>query len=123
MNQNNSNTKIAITVDFKKYRIRIFKSTLIHLGMPKYIQFLVNPTKKFFAISPVEKANPKDQVHKIGPFTPSRDYEIYSYTLTNELYNVLLIDKSKSYRFMGEIIKNKNIALFSLNSAQPTNNI
>lgn len=119
MSSDIQHNRIAISVDFKKNRIRIHKKTLALLGMPKYIQFLVNPTKMIFAISPVERANPKDQIHKVTSVKTAKDYEIYSLSLINNLYAILNdINKNKTYRFVGEIQKDMQMALFSLNSAQ-----
>ena len=50
------NPAVTISVDLKKYRIRIYKSMLRLLGDPPYIQLLVNPDNKCVAIRAVEKA-------------------------------------------------------------------
>lgn len=120
MSSDIQHSHIAISIDFKKNRVRIHKKTLALLGMPKYIQFLVNPTKMIFAINSVERANPKDQIHKITTTKTAKDsYDIYSLSLINNLYAILKnINKSRTYRFMGEIQSDKQMALFSLNSAQ-----
>lgn len=39
-----------MTIDLKRSRFRIHKSTLNKMGNPQYVQFLVNPEEMFIAI-------------------------------------------------------------------------
>ena len=50
-----STIQADILIDVKKYRLRIYKSTLHELGDSMYIQLLVNPEKKHLVIVPVDK--------------------------------------------------------------------
>ena len=43
---------ILMTIDVRKGRLRIYKSTLHRLNDPKAIQLLVNPASKVIAIRP-----------------------------------------------------------------------
>ena len=54
-----------IVIDVKKYRLRIYKSTLHELGDPMNIQLLIDPTKMHFAIVPVEKKQSGDQTPEV----------------------------------------------------------
>jgi len=44
-----------MTLDIKRNRFRIHKSTLCKLGYPRYIQFLINPEEMFIAILGTDK--------------------------------------------------------------------
>ena len=39
-----------MTIDLRWSRFRVHKSTLNKMGMPQYVQFLVNPEEMFIAI-------------------------------------------------------------------------
>ena len=77
---NQTSTSTSISIDLKKYRIRIHKQTIHLLGDPKYIQLLVNPLTMAVAIRPVEKELSGDQSHKVNMSLMNSDnsYEIYS---------------------------------------------
>lgn len=57
---------IHISVDMKKYRIRVHKSTLHQLGDPPYIQLLINPSACVVAVKSVSRASSKDQTHRVS---------------------------------------------------------
>ena len=46
---------VTLSIDLKKYRIRVHKSTLHLLGDPRYIQLLINPSDQIVAIRSVER--------------------------------------------------------------------
>ena len=91
--------KIVITVDIKKNRIRIYKSTMRSMGSPKYVQLLVCPQKQTFAIRGVEKEDHQQQTIKImnNFLMPDIPCEIYSHTFIVKLKKELgkVIDWSK----------------------------
>ena len=51
----NNKVSAAISVDIKKSRIRIYRTTLTQLGLPKYIQLLVNPNDRMIAVRGLDK--------------------------------------------------------------------
>ena len=113
------NPAVTISVDLKKYRIRIYKSMLRLLGDPTYIQLLVNPDNKCVAIRGVEKAVPGDQSEKIKPqrLMADNSYELYSMSFVKKLISVVgNLEMNCSYRLTGNIVSSHNMAVFSMNT-------
>ena len=111
---NQTSTSTSISIDLKKYRIRIHKQTIHLLGDPKYIQLLVNPLTMAVAIRPVEKELSGDQSHKVNMSLMNSDnsYEIYSRSFITRLCEVIGgLKDNCSYRLSGEVISS---AVFSL---------
>ena len=107
----------TITIDMKKYRIRIFKTTLHLLGDPSYIQLLVNPTDGFVAIRSVERSLSKDQTHKVSKKMMDSDnsIEIYSRLFITKLLDVAgNIDTGSLYQMNRKVVPSENLAIFSL---------
>ena len=46
---------VILTIDPRKSRLRLYKTTLHALGDPKFIQFLISQKQRNFAIRAVEK--------------------------------------------------------------------
>lgn len=64
---------VLLTIDPRKSRIRLYKTTLHALGDPKFIQFLISQKQRNFAIRAVDKeftdAQPLKVNTKISPPT------------------------------------------------------
>ncbi len=119
MNDTTAYPITAITIDPKKNRIRVYKTTLNALGTPPYVQLLVNPTQKLVALLAVEKSNGANQTHKIdwNDSTLENSFEIYSKPLIKNIFKILDgLDDTFSYRITGKIIPDKKIAIFALNT-------
>ena len=117
----NSNMSTTMSVDLKKYRIRIHKATIQQLGDPKYIQLLVNPKTMEVAIRSVDKTFTGDQAHKIDIHRMKSDnsYEIYSRTFTTKLCEIIGgLEANYSYRFFGNILPAQKATVFSLKNIQ-----
>ena len=109
-------TPTSVSIDLKKFRIRIFKTTIHALGDPKYIQLLVKPKNKTVAIRSVEKETSGDQAHKVK-MVSGDSYEIYSRPFVTKLCEVVGgLDPQYSYRMAGEIVPAQKMAVFSLNT-------
>lgn len=116
MNKTTS-TATTLTIDLKKYRIRIFKQALHLMGDPKYLQLLVNPNGMEVAILAVEKEMSGDQTHKVNLATLRSDncIEIYSAPFVKKLCAVVGgLETICTYRLSGEVIISKKAAVFSL---------
>ena len=91
-----STKAMIITLDLKKNRIRIYKSTLELLGNPRYIHILINPTEQKLIIRPTvpgKKASLKVN-YKNDP-----ECAFYSTMLVNKLSGLLPRDDPEySYR-------------------------
>lgn len=113
----NLNSAVAISVDLKKSRIRIYKSMIHLMGDPKYIQFLVNPNNKHVAIRGVDVSIPGDQAERIKSQYMAADncFELYSKAFVNKLFDIIgSLDRSCTYKLSGIIVNSHNMAVFSL---------
>ena len=107
----------SISVDLKKYRIRIFKNTIHLLGDPKHIQLLVSPSKMEVAIRAVESELPAAQTHKVNQHQMNSDnsFEIYSRTFVLKLCEVVgQLETTGTYRISGEVLPKQKVAVYSL---------
>ena len=97
---------VLLTIDPRKSRIRLYKTTLHALGDPKFIQFLISQKQRNFAIRAVDKEFTDAQPLKVNTknLSPDDSYEVFSTMLVNKLCNVL------------GIIPEQNMALFSFSS-------
>lgn len=114
-------TQADIVIDVKKFRLRIYKSTLHELGDPMYIQLLVNPTKMHLVIVPVDKKQSGDQTLIIGTNLnrSGQSCEVYSMVFISKLCAITgKMIKGHSYRVKGEVIPAQRIALFYLDTIE-----
>lgn len=110
-------TTAFLSVDMKKYRIRIFKTTLHKLGDPPYIQLLINPTTSEVAVKAVSRALSNDQTHKVSRkrLESSNSVEIYSKCFIDRMNEVIPgISPEDCYHMTGKIIPSEKMAVFSL---------
>ncbi len=104
-----------ITLDLKKNRIRIYKSTLELLGNPRYIHILINPAEQKLIIRPTvpgKKASLKVK------YKNDTECAFYSTMLVNKLSGLLpQNDPECSYRISGRMIEEQGFALFDIATA------
>lgn len=81
--------QVTISVDLKKYRIRIHRNTLTLLGTPKYVQFLVSPTAMMLAIQGTNKRTHFTHRVNLDALHPDNSYEIYSTLFVNKLCSLV----------------------------------
>ena len=111
------NPSVSLSIDMKKYRIRIYKTTLHLLGDPSYIQLLVNPVNGDVAIQSVDHVVSGDQTHKVSKKAMASDnsIEIYSRSFITRLIDVAgELDRDCLYQMSGRVNPSKRIAVFSL---------
>lgn len=112
--------KPLIVIDFKKYRIRIHKNTLLSIGSPEYIFLLINPNERSLAILRSNRFNPRAHRISSGSLEGGKPVELYSQSLVKTLKNVCSDWKDhKSYRLYGDIIPNEGIVRFYMPGALP----
>ena len=110
-------SRVFMSIDLKKYCIRIHKACLHLIGDPKYIQILVNLDDMAVVIRSVDHTLRGDQTHKANQTRSksTNSVEIYSRffirKLCQEIQDVKL---GSSYRVTGEVIPEQRIAVFSL---------
>lgn len=113
--------RTQLTLDCKKFRLRLRKDMLPLLGDPKYVQLLVNPDKSLIAIHGVDQELIYCEVVKVARKEPQPDncHEIYSKRFVEKLCNLADgLDHGASYRLTGHILPEDRVAVFSLLSAE-----
>ncbi len=108
----------AISVDLRKYRIRIHRKTLRSIGDPDYVLLLVNPEERTLAILGSSRSDPR--AHRINKdsLIDKKSFELYSRSLVESLCDVCSDwQKNQSYRMYGEIIPTEGIARFQMSDA------
>lgn len=116
------NNEIAMVLDYRKNRIRIYKSTLRAIGDPKYIQILVNPDTRILG---VHTANRDDRCSMAILLSqdwkdPEVSYEVYSQFFLLKLAQLVgSIDLKTNYRLIGTALPSHGVALFSLDELMP----
>lgn len=106
-----------MTLDIKRNRFRIHKSTLSKLGYPRYIQFLINPEEMFIAILGTDKPLAGGTANKVNviEMTGYHSVEFYSNSLLEGIIGMIgLLDFRYSYRLSGEVDAANRVAYFSM---------
>lgn len=114
---------VAMTIDLKKNRIRVHKTTLHMMGDPGYLQLLVNPGEMLVAIRGVNKPHLSDSLHRVSPgkLRSDNSYEIYSMAFIAALYS-LIGKQNQGYllHLSGKVLPTKDAAVFSLKTMSRT---
>ena len=116
-----SNLLTQISIDLKKFRIRVHKESLHLIGDPRYIQFLVNIKSRLVAIRAIEKEQVDLQTHRIDQARIESDnsFEMYSRPFIDKLCEEFnCFTEGNSYRLTGAAIQDERIVVFSLDSLQ-----
>lgn len=113
---NNNNIKPAISINLRKPVIRIFKDTLISIGNPEYVLFLVNPKDCSLGILPSDKNDIK--AHHLSKYSKRKSIELHSKALIENLKQLCPMWKSTgTYRMEGYYTDNPNIIKFNMAEA------
>jgi hypothetical protein len=114
----------TISVDLKKYRIRIHKNTLYSIGNPDTVLLLVNPEERTFAILRSDRSDPRAHHISWSSFVNKKSFELYSRSLVKSLRDVCSDwQDNQSYRMYGDIIHNKGIAQFHMSESVLVNGV
>ena len=105
-----------MTLDLKRSRILIHKSTLKKLNDPKYIQFLINPEEMFIAFLGSDTPLAGGTANKVNLVrVPNQSVEFYSNSLLEGVVNMVgMLDFRYSYRLSGEVAAVHRVAYFSM---------
>ncbi len=108
-----------LTLDMKRNRVRIYRSTLRALGDPTYIQFLINPEDLYIAILGSEIPLSGGTANRVKIPSTRLDgklsVEFYSAALLDGIYNVFgVLDHQYNYCLTGEIDQVNRVAYFSM---------
>lgn len=110
---------VSLSVDLKKFRLRIHKTTLSQLGQPRYIQLLVSPKEKVIAIRGLEERCKEAHNVSFTRMKPDNSFELYSKQLVITLMSLLPdLEKNFTYRLTGEVHTDEKVAFFPLDTIQ-----
>lgn len=117
-----SDTRIipALSIDFRRNRIRVHKKTLRLLGSPDYVQLLVNPADGVIALRRLE--HPEPQYFKVNwdGLLKRNCFDIHSVSFVQKLRQCCKdLPQDKTYRIKGKYIAAYEIARFCLKDAEP----
>lgn len=112
-----------LTLDMKRNRVRIYRSTLRALGDPTFIQFLINPEELYIAILGSEIPLSGGTANRVKIPSARMDgklsVEFYSAALLEGLYNVFgVLDHQYNYGLTGEVDPVNRVAYFSMQTLQ-----
>lgn len=111
--------QVTMSVDLKKYRIRIHRSTLAMLGLPKYVHLLVSPSDMMLAIQGTDQRTQFTHRVNLAALHPDNSYEIYSTLFVNKLCSLVAnLDTKCTYRLTGKLLSEENAAVFHLSTLQ-----
>lgn len=115
-------SNVMLSVDVKKYRIRVHKATLHQLGDPPYIQLLINPSAAAVALKSIRKPTSGDQSHRVSKkkLESTNSIEIYSKYFIDKLEELVPdLNTGFCYHMYGKIVPSESMALFSFKTLQP----
>ena len=116
---NESASRVAILIDLKKDRIRIYKKTLHSIGDPEYILLLVNPEERTLAILRSDRFDLRSHRIPLSRLKDRQCIELYSKTLVKDLFDMCAVwQENNLYRMYGDIIKKEGIAQFYINESE-----
>ncbi len=116
-----SNNGIMLTIDLKKNRLRIFKSTVRLLGNPELVQLLINPADNMIMVRAAREMTPGGQELHIHPSKVSNDssYDIYSMSFIRKLQrDYPELRERCSYRLYGIFSHDSNSAVFPMDTLE-----
>ena len=113
------NNQIRLSIDLKKYRIRIHKQTLHFLNDPPYVQLLFSSRRQAIVVLPIYKKVPNGQEIPVVFDKPdaSGTFDIYSKELIQRIRNEFSgLDQSGLYRLLGFVIPDDGGVCFPLST-------
>ena len=107
-----------MTIDIKRYRFRIHKTTLHSLGYPKFVQILINPENLYMTILGLDKPIVGGTSKKIiVELSNKSNMEFTSAELFGKILEIFgMLDFRYSYHLSGEIDQINRVAYFYLNT-------
>ena len=103
----------ALSLDFKRNRIRIHKSAIRSIGNPDSIQFLVNPQKGMLAIMRSDHSDLRAHRLHWRQLAHGQSFELHSKRLLRRLQGLCAAwQDNRTYRIRGETVPNQGVAVF-----------
>lgn len=111
----NEETAAGLTLDIKKDRIRIHRSTLSLMNNPKYFRLLVNPQTKCIVVENCDEMS--DGAYRVGTIpTHHGSIEVYSSQLVREIAKCAGFHGYTSVKLLGQQIHGQNAVFFRMES-------
>lgn len=112
----------ALSIDFRRNRIRVHRKTLRLLGSPDYIQLLVNPADGVIALRRLEQPEPQHFKVNWEVLARRNCFDIHSMSFIRKLQQCCKnLPQDRTYRIKGRYIPAYEIARFCLKDAKPVN--
>ena len=106
-----------ITIDGRQDCISIGRDVIRVLGYPEYISILKNDLQNTIAITQSQSREVLSfKVPDGFPDGRRKMFRVYSHAFTSGLMDAYELDRSKSYSFVGQYIKDFDAVIFSLKS-------
>lgn len=115
----NTAQPVIMTIDCKKPRLRIHKSTIHQMGNPKYIQLMINPRHRRIALRGVDRHIPGQHEIRVDRQVANTEdcVDWYSTHLIHELQTAFReIEHGCSYNLTGALIAKEKAAFFDISS-------
>lgn len=112
---------IILTIDPKKNRLRLFKSTVRMLGNPKLVRLLINPDKDILMICAAKDMTPGGQELYLHLSKTGSDssYDIYSLPFVRKLQNDYSELRGRCiYRLYGSFSEESKAVLFPIGTLE-----
>ncbi|MGQ5708268.1 hypothetical protein [Lactobacillus sp. PSON] len=106
------------TMTVTSYGIRFSKATIVQLGMPRYVNILINYDSKEFAIK-VTNSSDIQKTQFLNPERKKMEVQWNNSLLKDNLVNLMGWDlKNVSYKIKGKYIPDQSLMLFDLKEAK-----
>ena len=105
----------CLTIDIKRARIRIYRTTLHLLGEPRYFRMLVNPGTKSIIMEKCEETSTGAHYFK-EPSSRKHSFELFSPSLVHQITVCAGFDGYASVRLQGRRIRGQNAVFFRMES-------
>lgn len=112
-------SQILLSLDFKKYRIRIHRPTLRFLGNPAYIQLLFSPRREAIVVLGCIRQVPGGQEIPVvfDKPAPAGTFDIYSKELFSRIRSQFPgLDQAGLYRLSGFLLTEEGGVCFPLST-------
>jgi len=114
----NTDTKISMSIDLKKNRLRVHSQTLKLLGSPEFVQLLISPSKRAIIVqAKSERETGGQEIPVVFGKPPQGCFEIYSKELICRIRKHFpVLDKKGLYRLDGSYMEENESVCFPLST-------
>lgn len=119
LNDNKKNTVPAgMSLSLKWGKIRLYHNTILALGEPKFIRFLLNLQTKKLAVQTCKKKTAES--FKVPKYEPDNwIFRINSISMLKIIWKISGWDEDKTYRLSGKLYAEHELVEFNLALAVP----